>query len=330
MKVRTGYTFDDVMLVPKLSEVESRSNIDLSVDLGKGIVLRCPVVSANMTNVTGPKMAQTLAHLGGLPILHRFCSDDEAVAMHLEAGLTGASSVGVQEADKERAAKLYAAGSKIFCVDVAHGHHRNCISMVEYLAKKYPDVLLIAGNVATKQGALALYNAGADVIKVGIGGGSLCTTRIETGNGVPQLSALADVYSLLDDRKGFTIIADGGLRAAGDLVKALCFSHAVMLGNLLAGTDEAPGTITTINGFPYKEYVGSSTHKTNHIEGVRANVPCKGPVKNVIDHLMAGLKSGCSYQGVDNLAELRDEPEFITISSAGLKESHPHDIFIKH
>lgn len=343
MKIKTGYTFDDLLLIPKYSEVASRADVDLSVDLGKGVKLKMPIVSANMSNVTGHQMAGVMAgYVGGLPILHRFfpTANDIVKEFELACGLANvcsgvqhpvvAASIGVQEQDLDLVERLVAGGCKVICIDVAHGDHALCRQMTSYIAKKFPKVLLIAGNVATGAAAAMLADDGADVIKVGIGGGSLCTTRIETGNGVPQLTALADVYARSQKRNHpFKIIADGGIRQAGDIVKALCFSHAVMLGNLLAGTDEAPGTIVNINGFPHKEYVGSSTHKHNHVEGVRAHVPCKGSVRSVIDHLMAGLKSGCSYQGACNLEELRENPEFVTISSAGLRESYPHDVILR-
>ncbi|HVI40059.1 MAG TPA: guanosine monophosphate reductase [Anaerovoracaceae bacterium] len=387
MNIRPGITFDDVMLAPKYSEIPNRNleNIDLSINLGKGIKLSIPVVSANMKSITGPEMATTIAEMGGLAILHRFveasnsqphwfgmwemwkkvCNTRPELINHVGV------SVGVQEDDFEIVNQL-AGYAKIFCVDVAHGDHIKCVKMTEYIAKNCPDALLISGNVATKAGALRLYNAGATVIKVGIGGGSLCTTRIETGNGVPQLTALEDVYNaslnfethteyhqmnypvsvvggacgiegtsvilsgvsfpqttVLPSGRKFKIIADGGIRKAGDIVKALCFSDVVMLGNLLAGTDEAPGRVLYIDGKGYKEYAGSSTHKANHIEGVSALVPTKGPVKTIVNKLIEGVLSGLSYQGATNLDELKDSPEFVSVSHAGLIESHPHDVMVK-
>lgn len=209
------------------------------------------------------------------------------------------------------------------------------------------QVFIIAGNVATGAGARRLWEAGANVVKVGVGPGSLCTTRIETGNGVPQLTALMDVaktqkellelwrtkdnsqYPDSKTNRQFPIISDGGIKSAGDIVKALCFADMVMVGNLFAGCEETPGQILNINGQTFKEYVGSSTHKTNHIEGVAAIVPAKGSYESILTKLLEGLRSGCSYQGAENLAELRDNPEFIRITNAGLKESHPHDVTIK-
>lgn len=331
MKVRQGYCFDDVLLVPKYSRVPSRSKVDTSVDLGKGIALRIPIVSANMKNVTESIMAKTITALGGLAILHRFCSLDEQINMLLQNDPKHtAVSIGVQAQDKENAEFLIANGAKIICIDVAHGDHDNCAAMTRYIAETYPDVLLIAGNVATAAGAKTLYNAGANVIKVGIGPGSLCTTRIETGNGVPQLTAIADVAEWRNTN-GFDckIIADGGIKSAGDIVKSLCFADAVMLGSLLAGTDEAPGKTITLDGESYKEYAGSSTFKANHVEGISALVKTKGSVKPIIERLIEGLKSGCSYQGANSLRELKINPEFVSISNAGLQESHPHSVTIR-
>jgi len=365
MKLRQGLTFDDVLLVPRYSEVLTR-NMPLDVDLGKGVKLSIPIVSANMKNVTGSEMALAMSGYGGMALLHRFASIDEQIRMFQEAfvphyGKMIGCSVGVKDEDYGNADALVGAGCSVLCVDVAHGDHILAISMVESLAKSHPDVLLIAGNVATAGGARRLYNAGADVIKVGIGPGSLCTTRIETGNGVPQITALMDVFdescnvdeaeleqtkqwfvshptanidTLMtmvgslrnkDDRK-FKIIADGGIRNGGDIAKALCISDAVMLGSLLAGTNEAPGTIEVdaTSGRKFKTYAGSSTHKASRVEGVVRRVPCKGPVKHILTKLTEGVQSGLSYQGCKNLGELKEDYEFIQISGAGLAESHPH------
>ena len=345
MKVRQGLTFDDVRLIPKYSEVATR-NMPLDVSLGKGVNLRSPIVSANMKNVTGHEMAIAIAKNGGLPLLHRFATINEQRTMFKKAteynSIVGCS-VGVKDEDYGNADALVTAGCSILCVDVAHGDHILCLKMVERLARNFPDILLIAGNVATAAGARRLHDAGADVIKVGIGGGSLCTTRIETGNGVPQLTALHDVFmescknvsnmstgfqgTMKDtyDRK-FKIIADGGIRRAGDIVLALCFSDAVMLGSILAGTDEAPGDveIDVATGRRYKIYAGSSTHKASRVEGVVRRIDCKGPVEPILTKLCEGIQSGLSYQGCMNLEELKEDPEFIQISNAGLTESHPH------
>lgn len=334
MNIKPGYCFDDVLLIPKYSEIDSRKNVDTSVDLGKGIKLKIPLISANMKTITGPAMATAIAELGGLAILHRFVESNKSYpywmgiwemwkkVCNTRADLRNnvGVSVGVQKEDFEVVDQL-AEYTKIFCVDVAHGDHIKCIKMTEYIAKIAPDALLIAGNVATASGCKRLTDAGADVIKIGIGPGSLCSTRIETGNGVPQLTALQECFST-----SHKIIADGGIRSSGDVIKSLCFSDAVMLGNMIAGTDETPGHDIVIDGQHYKEYAGSSTHKSNNIEGVSALVKTKGPVKIVIQKIIEGLQSGCSYQGVDNLTDLKKDPQFVSISNAGLIESHPHDV----
>lgn len=344
MEIREGLTFDDVLLVPNYSEIESRASVDLSVELPKGIKLKNPIIPANMKTVTGRAMAQAMHDLGGMAILHRFMT----LPLQIEAfknihNYSGeylvedhvGFSIGVKHSD-EHAVRCWAeAGAKIACVDVAHGDSKLTLDMCEWIAKTYPEMLLIAGNVATGSGARRLWNAGVDVVKVGVGPGSLCTTRIETGNGVPQLTALMDVAEERDklktnvQQKTLPIIADGGIKNAGDCVKALCFADLVMAGNIFAGAIETPGNTVTMNGLLYKEYVGSSTHKTNHVEGVSAMVPQKGHVRDIMTKLLEGVRSGCSYQGSRNLLELKDNPQFVKITNAGLKESHPHDVILK-
>lgn len=342
--IKDGLTFDDVLLVPQHSEIGSRSKIDVSVNL-REFKFSNPIIPANMKTVCDVKMAEFIAFNGGLAILHRFMPIEEQyeACYHLsnlfglpykKNGNAFGVSVGVKNEDKEAVLKFLNLGVKIVCIDIAHGDSTQCIEMIKYIKRNAPSMLIIAGNVATGEAATRLWNAGANVVKVGVGPGSLCTTRVETGNGVPQLTALMDVAEarsnmMRDDKNrgyNYQIIADGGIKSAGDIVKALCFADMVMAGNLFAGCDEAPGNILNVNGRTYKEYVGSSTHKTNHIEGVAAMVPYKGPVSGVLTKLIEGLQSGCSYQGCSRLAELRDNPQFIKISNSGLVESHPHDV----
>jgi IMP dehydrogenase len=339
-----GYTFDDVLLVPKRSNVSSRDDVDLSVKLPRGIKLGLPLVSANMKTVTGPEMAASIAKLGGLAILHRFDTRENLIKNFdnasrlgrdevLRPGAIGAS-VGIKLQDFELAHILYDMGCKILCVDVAHGDHESVSEFVAKLRNHCPDVLIVAGNVVTESGARYLWDAGADIIKVGVGPGSLCTTRVETGNGYPQLSALKNVCDGDYKPRGGNdeppewpaFIADGGIKNAGDCVKALAFADLVMIGNLFAGTDEAPGNIISVGGQQYKQYVGSSTHKQNHIEGVVGLVPYKGGVEGVVTRLSEGIRSGCSYQGAPHLFQLKVQPEFVVISNAGLHESLPHNV----
>lgn len=340
IKVKSSLAFDDVLLVPKYSEIETRNKVDLTVNLGKDIVLKIPIVSSNMVNVTDEAMARQIAFMGGLACLHRFYKDPVQAQLDIFNYITGgrlieyknniALSIGVQDRDYIAADMFADAGVKIICLDIAHAHSKRCGQMVEYIAKKYPHILLIAGTIATWEGAKFLYEHGADVIRTGIGAGSICSTRVQTGNGVPLLSSIAEVYDYSKSNGNkFKIMADGGHRVPGDCVKSLCFSHVIMLGNMLAGTSEAPGNTVTIDGHFYKEYAGSSTHKSSHIEGVCGLVPCKGPVKDVINNILQGIRSGCSYQGVSNLEDLKKNPEFVQITNAGLIESRAHDILLK-
>lgn len=330
-----GYTFDDVLLIPKHSTVKSRDDVDLSVALPRGISLKIPIISANMKTITGVKMAIAISNLGGLPILHRF-DEYSALVTNFElakkdsTGIVGAS-VGIKDKDKYLVKDLYNAGCQIICVDVAHGDHSGVCDFVSDIRANYPNLVIIAGNIVTEIGAFRLWMAGADIIKIGVGPGSLCTTRIETGNGYPQLSALYNVCNGCYPPKQEPgeppqwpmFIADGGIKSSGDCVKALALVDLVMIGNLFAGTDETPGNVI-LNVTKYKVYEGSSTHKQKHVEGVVACVPYKGGINDIITKLIDGITSGCSYQGAHNLTELREDPEFVIVSSAGLRESHPH------
>lgn len=351
MDIREGLCYDDVLLVPQYSEIKSRSKVDLSVQLPKGIKLSNPIIPANMKTITGEKMATAIADMGGMAILHRFMPLEEQLDIANNFVLKSQSknnvdytahigySVGIQKRDREAVYSLKEIGwARIICIDVAHGDSSMAVEMCGWIASKYPEMLIIAGNVATGSAARRLWEAGADVVKVGIGPGSLCTTRIETGNGVPQLTAVMDVAAERDRlrssgiakwQKSLPIIADGGIKSAGDCVKSLAFADMVMAGNLFAGAIETPGAITQNNGIQYKEYIGSSTHKINHIEGVSAIVPVKGHVEDILKTLLEGIRSGCSYQGSANLNELKDNPQFIKITNSGLRESHHHDVVLK-
>jgi IMP dehydrogenase len=330
-----GFCFDDVLLIPKHSNIGSRDDVDLSVSLPKGIELKIPLLSSNMKTVTDVDMSIAISDLGGLPILHRFDEYLNLVykfdqAQSASTGIVGAS-VGIKSIDKDLVFDLYNTGCRVICVDVAHGDHGRVSEFVANIRSKYSDILIIAGNVVTESGALGLWNAGADVIKCGVGNGATCSTRIETGNGYPQLSALNNVVNgCYPSRDGLwpMFIADGGIKSAGDCVKSLVFADLVMIGNLFAGTDEAPGEIIQSNGHKYKRYEGSSTYKSKHIEGVSALVPYKGKVKDIVTKLTDGIRSGCSYQGARNLKELKENPEFVIISNAGLTESHPHSVIL--
>ncbi len=343
--ITDGLTFDDVLLQPKYSDVESRSNIDVSVQLGE-IRLAHPIIPANMKSIVGRDMVYEINEACGLAILHRFMTIEEQLNIAEDVidnyGHTAkfAVSIGIKDNDRENLYKFSDVGVGVVCVDIAHGDSKGSVDIVKWIKKELPHMFVIAGNVATGSGATRLWEAGADMVKVGIGGGSLCTTRIETGNGVPQLTALIDVQQAQKTllslerckpeglRRTFPFISDGGLKKTGDLVKALAFADMVMCGNMFAGCTEVPGKTIIIDGVSYKEYAGSSTHKSNHIEGVSALVPCKGNYEDILSKILEGLRSGISYQGCHNLEELKKNPQFIRITNSGLIESHPHDVRI--
>lgn len=339
MKFRESLTFDDVLIIPEYSEIKSRSEIDLSINLLKGFNFAIPVIPANMKTIVNLQVAEEFYKLGGMCLLHRFCPLDEQInilkTLHEKYedvfDYVGVS-VGIKEDDYNNIKSFYDLGVRIICIDIAHGDSKNCVDMVRFISTKFPDIFLIAGNVATGSGAFRLWLAGADACKIGVGSGSICSTRIQTGIGVPQLSALIDVYKTRERNSIFKdkfIISDGGCSKVGDIVKSLCFSDMVMCGNMFAGATETPGEEIEINGKKYKSYNGSSTHKSDYIEGVEALVPIKGNIKNVIKTMLEGISSGCSYVGARSLSELKTNAEFTKITNSGIRESHAHDVVVK-
>ncbi len=479
--LRVGLTFDDVLLVPKFSDVKSRRDADTSTKLSRRISLKIPIVSANMDTVTESAMAIAIARLGGIGVIHRFLSVEEEVAevlkvkrsesvviedpitlgpdetvgeawevirereiggivvvdrsrrvlglltrrdINLEddmgrkvrevmtprkdlvtapkgvtleqakeilqrnkveklplldrrgnlAGLITskdilkrkqfpyatkdakgrlrvAAAVGVKGDHMLRSRKLLDAGADALVVDIAHGHSTYAIDTVKEIKRELGDVEVIAGNVATSRGASDLVKAGADAIKVGVGSGSICVTRVVTGSGVPQLTAILDSAAGASD-SGIPIIGDGGIRNPGDVTKALAAgASSVMIGSLFAGTEESPGPTVLRDGVRYKLTRGMASlaatvdrkvrekadgQKEDELieevieesvpEGVEGLIPYKGRAEEVVRQLVGGLRSGMSYSGAHNLAELKKNAEFMRITSAGHKESLPHDI----
>jgi len=338
LNIREGYAYDDLLLIPKYSEIKSRNDVDLSVNLGKGVELGIPICSANMKQIASKELVLKIVESGGLSLLHRFDKNPlvsqinlfkDCIEKHKSYENHIGVSIGVKKQDFDYVGIYVENGIKIICLDIAHAHSSQALEIVSKIKNKYPKVLLIAGNVATKDGFYALAEAGADVIKVGVGSGSICSTRIETGNGVPQLTAISDCYDTMNAYyPNVKIIADGGIKKSGDITKALVFSHTVMLGNMLAGTDEAVGDVININGTKHKMYAGSSTLKSEYVEGYSGAVTATGPVQNVIEKILQGVRSGCSYQGAYNLEQLRKDPQFSLLTSNGLIESKAHDIFL--
>lgn len=348
-ELRTALSYDDVLLIPKASSVESRRDINLKTRLSEKLELSIPLISTNMDSVTDVEMAVALGKLGGMGILPRFDPPEvlaEKIFKIKAAGVVSAASLGCKEGYKATAELLVTAGADVILMDVAHGHLEKFIDATKYISGKYGGaVTVIAGVIATYEGACALFESGADAVRVGVGPGSICTTRVVTGHGVPQITAIFDAKKAAE-KYGKTIVADGGAKNSGDVVKALAAGvSAVTLGNLFAGTDEAPGEIIELNGKKYKEYNGSTSKKekirqigkysqdknesyTGHTEGVEALVSYKGPLRDVVENLLAGVRSGFSYSGARNLQELWKNAEFVQITSAGMRESGAHDVIL--
>ena len=473
MEFKEGLTFDDVLLVPKYSDITSRSQTDLSTKLSRNISINIPFVSANMDTVTESLMASAMARAGGIGIIHRFLTIKEQANEILKVKRSGSvmienpysisadkfiedaldyaqdkeisgilvvdsnskligivterdllfanktskiqdvmtkdvvtaklgvtldeskeilhkhrieklpivddsgfikglitskditnnadfpnaskdkkgrplvgAAVGVKGDFLERSESLLEAGVDVLVVDIAHGHSENAISTVRNIKKAFPNCELIAGNIATAQGAEDLIKAGVDAVKVGVGSGSICITRVITGSGVPQLTAVMDCAKVGKDN-GIPIISDGGTRTSGDATKALASgASTVMVGSMLGGTDESPGTVLTKNGKRFKVYrgmaslaasIGRKSKETGSMsldddlndyvaEGVEAMVPHKGTVTDILKQLTGGVRSGLSYCGAHNILQMQENAEFIKMSRAGFAESQPHDV----
>ena len=473
MEFKEGLTFDDVLLVPKYSDITSRSQTDLTTKLSRNISISIPFVSANMDTVTESSMASAMARAGGIGIIHRFLTiqeqanevlkvkrsgsvmienpysispektvqdavdyaedkdisgllvvdenlklmgivterdllfahgdakihdvmtkdvvtaklgitldeskellhkhrieklpivDDSGVIKGLitskditnNADFPNASkdkkgrplvgaAVGVKGDFLERSESLLEAGADALVVDIAHGHSENAMSTIRNIKKAFPNCELIAGNIATAQGAEDLIKAGVDAVKVGVGSGSICITRVITGSGVPQLTAVMDCAKIGKDH-GVPIISDGGTRTSGDATKALASgASSVMVGSMLGGTDESPGTVLTKNGKRFKVYrgmaslaasIGRKSKETGSMsldddlndyvaEGVEAMVPYKGTVTDILKQLTGGVRSGLSYCGAHTVQQMQENAEFIKMSRAGFAESQPHDV----
>ena len=358
MKIRKALTYDDILLVPQYSEIKSRRDIKLRSKVSRRYGLLRPYVASCMDTVCEYQMAIKMVELGGVGCIHRFMTIEEQCDQvskvvdyivdnhmyekwgvmyddwHTEArDIPIMAAIGVSGKDVERAESLVSYGVNIILIDVAHGHHKNVNTMIKKLKDSLPKkVDIIAGNVSTEQSAKDLSEWGADGLRVGIGGGSLCTTRVQTGHGVPNITAIIDCVS--GAPLNIPIMADGGIRNSGDISKALAVgADCVMLGSLLAGAKESPGKIVEKgNGSLYKRYRGSasletkSTHgqSTKHIEGESTLIPFKGGVKFIIEKLNDGVKSAFSYSGANNIEELWDNADYVEITHSGMVESKPH------
>ena len=335
-------SYDDVLLVPQHSTVTSRSQDSIGSELDHDMPFSLPIISSPMDTVTEEDMVVAMAEAGGLGIIHRYNSIErqEAIAIkafsQLVSRLSGppiiGAAVGVTDDYLLRTKRLLDCGVSIICVDVAHGHHLLVERALKTLRDTYGDIFhLMAGNVATLEGFDDLSDWGADSIRVGVGGGSICSTRIQTGHGVPSY---ASIMECAHTDRNTAIIADGGIKNSGDIVKALAAgADFVMVGSLLAGTDEAPGQLFDApKGKKYKSYRGMASKdaqmdwrgKTSTPEGISTTIPYRGSVRDILDDLRGGITSGFSYSGANSLSELWRKARFVQQTAAGQKESSTH------
>ena len=335
--MKNTLSYDDVLLVPQYSDIKSRSEVSLVSDLGNNLKLDMPIFSSPMDTISESSMAISMSEYGGAAIIHRYNTVQEQVKMvglaHSISRISNiGAAVGISDEFLLRAKMLKQAGANFICVDVAHGHH---ILMKEALrdlrTELGPDFHIMAGNVATLQGVNDLSDWGADSVRCNIGGGSICSTRIQTGHGLPGLET---IFECAKTDRDVAIIADGGIKNSGDMVKALAAgADAVMCGSVFSGTDETPGkVIEEGDGTRWKNYRGMASKEaqvswrgrySSH-EGVSTRVPYRGSVSKLLEDIERGLRSGLSYSGARNVAELQSKAEFVIQTSAGLGESKTH------
>lgn len=333
-------TYDDVLLVPSYNHWESREIVDIAVTCKTGkLSLKLPVFTANMDTITEVAMADYIGSKGGIGVLHRFMPIEDNVKMFKACRFPVFVSIGCSKRDLERAEALRAAGAGMFCVDVAHAHARYVGRTLKHIREMLgKEACIMVGNVATYAGADYLASCSADIIKVGIGGGSVCTTRIKTGFGVPNLMAIKNCARV--DR---SIVADGGIRTPGDIVKALAFgADFVMLGSMLAGTRPTPGAVITKKGADgrevkvkvYRGMASSEVQDDYHggmaewktAEGIATEVPYLETEDHMIADIIGGLRSGLTYGGAATIRELQRKLDFIRITPAGRAESAAHRV----
>jgi IMP dehydrogenase len=350
--IEKALCFDDILLIPKHnSEVKSRYSVDLSMKLGNDknylamLDLKLPIIASPMDTVCEWEMASLLSAYGGLGIIHRFMNIEKRIE-HLNKveGLKGVAISLLEANDKEIMHNILETGVKVLCIDTANGQAKRAIDSVKYLRSIVPhDIHIMCGNVSTHLSFSNLLTAGADSVRVGIGGGSACTTRIVSGHGMPTL------YSIIDCKERnteyfkseiYSIIADGGIRNTGDMVKSFASgANAVMLGSLLSGYDESPGSIKYDTlGRPIKEFRGMASKEAQQdwlggvsvSEGISTTVPYKGKVSEFLQSIIGGVGSGCSYSGVEHLGNLYENSMYVEVSSNSLQESNPHAIHLKY
>lgn len=337
-----GYSFDDVLIIPKYNRVLSRQDVSFRTQFTKHYEIDIPLVVANMDTVCESAMAMAVGRLGGVGVIHRFldiAAQVEEVKKVKEQKLLTAAAIGVKDY-MDRAKALIEAGVDVLVLDIAHGHSKYVGKALDYLKAVYPKIDIMVGNVATKDAAEYFISKGADAIKVGIGPGSMCITRIMTGAGVPQITAIMDVYEASQGR--VPICADGGIKNSGDIVKALgAGANTIMSGSIFSGTDETPGELITKDGKQYKEYRGMASFSASlkkmtldgkkeseivNIEGESTLISYKGSIVPIVKKLLGGIASGMTYMGVKNIEGIKGKADFISITSSGIHESIAHGL----
>ncbi len=344
--INEALTFDDVLLLPRFSKVLP-SDTDISLNLTKNIKLKTPFLSSAMDTVTESRMAIAIAKSGGIGIIHRnldIKKQSEEVKKVKKMNLFVGAAVGTNNDDLKRAKLLEENGVDLIVIDTAHGHSEKVLKILSKI-KKNSKIPICVGNIATAEAAKKLYDSGADIIKVGIGPGSICTTRMVAGIGVPQITAIMEVHKILKGKK-IKIISDGGIKFSGDIAKAIAAgADAIMMGSIFAGTDESPGKKFKIKNKYYKQYrgmgsigamsAGSSNRyfqknfkdKSKFVpEGVDGRVKYKGNVSKIIYQLQGGLRSSMGYIGAKKLDDIKKNAKFIKITKAGFYESMVHSV----
>ena len=345
--IKESLTFDDVLLIPQYSNILP-SETDISLNLTKKIILRAPFLSSAMDTVTESKMAIAMAKAGGIGIVHRnlnIKNQSKEILKVKNKKLVVGAAIGTSKEDLERAKALIDAQCDMIVIDTAHGHSEKVLNILSKLKKLKHSIPICVGNIATGDAAKRLFNSGADIIKVGIGPGSICTTRMVAGIGVPQISAVMEVKESLKNKK-VKIISDGGIKFSGDIAKALAAgADAIMMGSIFAGTDESPGKKFKLKGKIYKKYRGMGSigamssgsanryfqkkfkDKSKFVpEGVEGRVEYKGNVSKIIYQLKGGLRSSMGYIGAKNLNEISKNAKFIKITKAGFYEGMVHSV----
>ena len=345
--IKEALTFDDVLLLPQYSSIVPATT-NLTLNISKSIRLRLPFISSAMDTVTESRMAIAMAKNGGMGIIHRNLEIQQQVNEIKKVkkyNLNVGAAIGTSKKELIRAKSLIDCGTSMLVIDTAHGHSKNVINILNKIKKFSKNISICVGNIATSEAAKILYDSGADILKVGIGPGSICTTRMVAGIGVPQITAILNVKKAMR-KKNIKIISDGGIKFSGDIIKAIAAgADAIMMGSIFAGTEESPGKKFKLKNKYYKLYRGMGSigamssgsseryfqknykDKSKFVpEGVESRVVYKGSVKNIIYQLQGGLRSSMGYIGAQKLSDIQKKSKFIKITKAGFYESMVHSV----